>query len=185
MHESAYFLEAYLSKLGLPREQLGWLPFAHYLGTMLHFGVVAWLHRRGDVRRLCLWFTGLGRVVWLGIVAWPMIAMGMGLTGAAVHVGVLVFLSFSQILLLTGASLWASWTCGDCARTQSWVVLAWRQCASLLAMVLTLAILSHAWPDPGADGQGDLFYLTMIFAGAGLASLLSLGFSSRHLIYRQ
>lgn len=174
--ESAYFLEAYLSKLGLPQDRLWWMPFAHYLGTMIHLGVVIWLHGRGDVRRLCLWFTLLGRLVWMGIVAWPLLAIAAGWSPTTIHLGVLTCLAASQILMLTGASLWASWTQAIIPASHRGPFFAWRQFASLTAMLISLALLTVWWPDPGAGGADDLGYLTAIFAGAGIASLLSMGF---------
>ncbi|MDA3959920.1 MAG: hypothetical protein PF961_03950 [Planctomycetota bacterium] len=177
--EGAFYLVSWLLLLGAREQDLSWLPLLFYLGTCLHAVLI--LRRRdadgrlAEPRRTCLIDTALGRVLWLAAVLWPTVGNYFHLSTAWIVGGVLFLIFCAQVMLLAGASAWATWVRAIVPSKQRGPFFAWRNIASFVVVQITLVGLtgSALWPGADADDATKLDFYTTLFVVLSVLCLLS------------
>ncbi len=105
---SGLFLTGFALKLGASRTQIGILFALPALCGVAQLLGSYWIERRGQTKRLCLWTSALSRILYLPVLAAPLLLPGIS---AETRVWLIVgLMALSQIFASLGGVAWLSWT---------------------------------------------------------------------------
>ena len=153
----SFYLVTYLTLLGAESQTLALLPLVAYGGNALSSLLVLGRHRLGhtsDPKQRCVVDTTIGRVFWLGTIAWPFIGLQLDWSASTVIAGVLLAIFFAQFSHAAGGSAFSAWTQVVVAREHRGRFWAWRNLVSYGAVAVTVLVMGWLLPK-GAHATAD------------------------------
>ena len=172
----SFYLVTYLTLLGAEPATLALLPLVAYGGNACSSLLVFARHHQGtqrDAKRRCVVDTGVGRVFWLGTVAWPLLGMQLGWSSGVLIGGVLVSIFLAQLCHAAGGSAFSAWTQALVPPAQRGHFFAWRNIASYVSVALVVLAMGAVLPKGAEAGPEHLPWLIGIFALVTLVCLAS------------
>jgi hypothetical protein len=144
--QDTYYLVCYLLALGASPAQMGWLPLVLSGGVLAHACIALRRPPGGDARRTCIRDTAIARALWLGTVAWPLIAWWRQWSPGTILMGILLTILVSQALHYAGIAAFMTWTRALVPRRHRGSFYLVRSLLSFAALEAVLLIMARVVP---------------------------------------
>jgi hypothetical protein len=168
-----YNFVLYLTLLGASVADLAWLPLVNYGGFALSVLVLALRPPRADAKAICVSYTFIARSLWLGVVAWPLVAWWLGLGTGAVLTGVFVAVFLTALFGNVGVAAFMTWTAAVVPREERGRFFMWRNLSAFAVLTATLHGVAWLWPvsdnslaNNSTANHSELYWLMGLFTMA-------------------
>jgi hypothetical protein len=171
MSNEYFYLVAFLTLLGADEHSLSWLSLMVFCSGIGQ-AVVVLRRVPNDPQRRVVIDSLIGRSLWLGTVAWPLIGWWLGWSKGALLAGVYFFVLVSQLTHGCGSPSFNVWTQALVPIELRGVFYTLRHIASYLTVALVLFGVSCLIPHTEAKDPSQLPWLGTLLAGVTVISIL-------------
>ena len=171
-----YNFVLYLTLLGASVAELAWLPLVNYGGFALSVLFLALRPPRSDAKAICLTYTFIARSLWLGVVAWPLIAWWLELGTGAILAGVFMSVFLTALFGNVGIAAFMTWTAAVVPREERGRFFMWRNLSAFAALTATFQIVAWLWPVAStatSSNSVELAWLMGLFTATTIFVILS------------